>query len=228
MFDVLKKRMSQENYNAFINDYELLYHNKLCAQYKQLHSFKKKANIFAKSLFDGLNDKYNYLEYKQIVKKDIRVHALLQALLQTKADNAIYSAFIVELHYSTEIYISFMIEYVFKQELKTINNIKILSNNYLDVIKKIDVVMNDKPIQIKNYSFISCNEMTTDRLTMYKDCKGLCFIFYDYVKDNICFKEIDNKVLLPVEEINDFTACLKSKNLTLSETIAAVRLEERI
>jgi hypothetical protein len=222
MFNVLKSHMTIDNYKAFIKDYELLYHNKLCAQYKLLHSFKKKANIFAKSLFDGLNDKYNYLEYKQIVKKDIRVHTLLQALLSTKEDNAIYSAFIVELHYATEIYISFMIEYVFKQELKE-NNIKIVSSNYLDVIKKIDVVMNDKPVQIKNYSFISCNELTTERLKEYKNIKGIHFIFYSLEKDNICFAEIDNKVLLPLTDINDFTACLGKKNITLKETIERVK-----
>ena len=225
MFAAFKENMSPENYAAFINDYQLLYNNKLCGQWKQLHKFKKDANIFAKDIFIELHDKYNYLVYKQIAKNNKQVHALLQALLNTKG---IYAAFIVELHYLTEIYISFMIEYVFKQELEKQTNIKIVSNNYLDIIKKIDLVMNDKPIQIKNYSFISCNETTTDRLNEYKNIKGIHFIFYSLEKDNICFKEIDNKVLLTLEKIDGFTACLPTKNLTLTEAIAAVRLEERI
>lgn len=212
--------MSADNYAAFINDYELLYHNKLCGQYKKLHSFKKKANIFAKSIFDKLQDKYNYLDYKQIVRNDTQVHALLQSLLLS--DKGIYAAFIVELHYTTEIYLSFMVEYVLKQELKE-NNIKIVSSNYLDVIKKIDVVMNDKPIQIKNYSFISCNELTTDRLNEYKNIEGIHFIFYSLEKDNIYFSEIDNKILVPFTDLDDFTACLGKKNITLKEIIKRVK-----
>ncbi|SDB69825.1 hypothetical protein [Butyrivibrio sp. INlla16] len=225
MFAALQENMSPENYTAFINDYQLLYNNKLCGQWKQLHKFKKDGNIFAKDIFKELHDKYNYLAYKQIAKNNKQVHALLQALLNTKG---IYAAFIVELHYLTEIYISFMIEYVFKQELQKQSNIKIVSNDYLDIVKKIDIVMNDKPIQIKNYSFISCNETTTDRLKEYKNIKELSFIFYTLEKDNICFMEIDNKVLLPIESIDSFTALLPTKEITLAQTIAAVRLEERI
>lgn len=220
MFTALKENMSPENYAAFINDYELLYNNKICGQWKQLYKFKKDANIFAKDIFKELHDKYNYLVYKQIVKNNKQVHALLQALLQTKG---IYAAFIVELHYLTEIYISFMIEYVFKQELEKQTNIKIVSNDYLDIVKKIDIVMNDKPIQVKNYSFVSCNETTTDRLNEYKNIKGLCFIFYSYTKDNICFMEIDNNVLLPIEKIDSFTALLPTKEVTLKQTIDSIK-----
>lgn len=220
MFAVLKDNMTSENYAAFINDYELLYNNKQCGQWKQLYKFKKDAKIFAKDIFIELHDKYNYLAYKQIAKNNKSVHALLQALLNTKG---IYAAFIVELHYLTEIYISFMIEYVFKQELQKQTNIRIISNDYLDIVKKIDIVMNDKPIQIKNYSFISCNEATTNRLYEYRNIKGICFVFYSFEKDNICIMEINNSVLLPIESIDGFTALAPTRKRTIKETIDMIK-----
>ena len=219
MFDVLKRRMTLENYNAFINDYKLLYHNKQCGQYKQLYSFTKNANIFAKSIYDELHDKFNYIVYKQIAKNNAQVHALLQSLLKTKG---IYAAFIVELHYLIEIYISFLIEYVLKQELND-NNIRIIANNHLDIVMKIDMMIDNKPIQIKNYSFISCNDALENRLTVYKKISGLSFIFYSLEEDNIYIKEVDNRVLLPMEEINGFSFSLPTKNISVDEAVNRIK-----
>ena len=160
-----------------------------------------------------------YNTYKDIVNNNKQVHTLLQTTLNTKG---IQETYLLQLHYTIEIYISFMIEYVFKQEINNKTNINILSNYNLDVIKKIDLILNNKPIQIKSYTFISCNELTTDRLKMYKNCKDMHFIFYSLEKDNIYFAEIENKILIPIIDINDFTACLGKNNITLKETIERV------
>ena len=220
MLGIFKENMDEHNYYCLKNDYELLYYMKQCQPWKEVHKLNKGSGIVAKQLFDELQDKYKYTDYKSIVNDNKQVHRLLQTTLLTKG---IQDAYILQLHYTIEIYISFMIEYIFKQEIKRNTNIKILSNYNLDVVKKIDMVLDNKPIQIKSYTFISCNDMTTDRLKLYRNCKDLHFIFYSLEKDNIYFAEIDNKVLVPITDINDFTACLGKNNITLKETIERVK-----
>ena len=220
MLGIFKENMDEHNYYCLKNDYELLYYMKQCQPWKEVHKLNKGSGIIAKQLFDELQDKYKYTDYKSIVNDNKQVHTLLQTTLLTKG---IQDAYILQLHYTIEIYISFMIEYIFKQEIKRNTNIKILSNYNLDVVKKIDMVLDNKPIQIKSYTFISCNDMTTDRLKLYRNCKDLHFIFYSLEKDNIYFAEIDNKVLVPITDINDFTACLGKNNITLKETIERVK-----
>lgn len=220
MLGIFKENMDEHNYYCLKNDYELLYYMKQCQPWKKVHKLNKGSGIIAKQLFDELQDKYKYTDYKSIVNDNKQVHRLLQTTLLTKG---IQDAYILQLHYTIEIYISFMIEYIFKQEINRNTNIKILSNYNLDVVKKIDMVLDNKPIQIKSYTFISSNDMTTDRLKLYRNCKDLHFIFYSLEKDNIYFAEIDNKVLVPITNINDFTACLGKNNLTLKETIERVK-----
>lgn len=220
MLGVFKENMDEHNYYSFKNDYELLYHLKKCQAWKEVYKLKKSSGIISKQLYDELHDKYSYNDYKSIVRGNKQVHALLQSTLLTKG---IQQAYFLELYYTTEIYISFMIEYIFKQEIKNKTNIKIISNNSLDIIKKIDLILDNKPIQIKSYTFISCNELTTDRLKEYKNNKDMHFIFYSMEEDNIYFAEIGNKVLVPITDINDFTACLGKNNLTLKETIERVK-----
>lgn len=220
MFDVFKKNMDSENYNTLIMDYQVLYHNKQCVKWSMLHSLKKTTNIIALDLFSQLHNKYNYKEFKYIVLNDKKVHSLLQSNLQLKG---IYQAFILELHFTIEIYISFMIEYIFKQEIRNNTELKVISSYDLDMIKKIDLIIGNKPIQIKNYSFISSNQILDKRLSDYKKCNNLYFIFYTLGKDNIYFVEIDNKVFINVNDINGFTALLDNKEITLLETIDKIK-----
>lgn len=220
MFTVLKDKMDSANYNAFLNDYQILYYNKQCDYWKSIHSLKGNSNIFARDLFDRLNNKYNYLEFKDIVVNDKKVHGLIQSLLTTQG---IAQAFIMYLHYTTEIYISFMIEYIFKQEIKNNTDIKIISNYKLDVIKKIDLMIGYKPTQIKNYSFISSNYLLDTRLYEYRNCNNLYFIFYTLDIDNINFVEISNNILIHVKDINGFTALIDNKHISLNETIEKIK-----
>lgn len=206
MINLLKDKMSTDNYNLFLLEYNALYYDKQKMMYKETIK-NNKNNVFLKRFFNDLPDKYNYFEFSKNICNNNSIKEKIQIEINTHGLN---KAACLLTHYTIEIYIAFLIEYVIKQEIENRSNIKVIYNDNLDVYKKCDLYIDNTYFQIKNYSFIESNYFIDDLLSKYKSInKDLQFIFYTIEQDNIYFMEFNNTIIHSIDSINAFSVFQK-------------------
>ena len=219
MINLLKDKMTVTSYKEFMLDYELLFCIKQSIFWKDAMLLKDN-NIFVKTYFDRLKNKYDYIEFRNIITKDKLIHAKIQKEIN---DNGLTYGFLLMYHYTIEIYISFIIEYILKQQIEKELNIKVLTSNYLDINKKCDLMINNNQYQIKNYSFIENNYYIDRIINNYKSHNlNLLFIFYTIEKDNIYFVSVNNQLIIHIDNINSFTVFSDTENKSINDLIKAV------
>ena len=210
--------MSDEDFKVFLKDYNLLMNVKGTDIWKEAK--KLTDDVFKLSLFDKLNNKYNYIEYRYLIRTDVVIHEKIEQGI-IKYDLHIGSCMM--LHYTIEIYIAFMIEYIIKQEIEKRTGIKAYSSKELDTEQKTDILCGKNHYQIKNYSFIESNYSIDNRIDEYKKVNSnLIFIFYKLNKDSIDIVSINNKPFLYINEINAFTVFEPYEKLDIDSLIKEV------
>lgn len=227
MIQLIKSRMSENDYKAFIDDYNAIMQIKednpkllkYCISYK-----RKGKQPFAKPYFDILKNKYYYKGYKEMFLDNRTVQSIIKG--GRTAANDEFSAdkieYTLKLHFSIETYIGFLIEYLIFEELNNGKN-KIEISTELDIIHKTDIKVNDYCYQIKNYSFINTNEKLESIISDYKMRNSeLYFIFYYPQKENIYFAAVGGLPLRSVNDINGFTFTIPVALIGITELCKAI------
>lgn len=219
MINVLKSKMSENDYSSFISDYHRLYCYKSDKKlWKEAMRSKKGYVPLLKNMFDELGNPYHYNSFTQKVRGNSSLYYIICGLNKPIKNSETIKDCLL-LHYQTEIYIGFIVEWILFEQLKE-SRVRVYKNNILDMKKKADLLLNGHFYQIKNYSFLS-SERLLENLINYKRANNeLFFIFYVIEKENINFLLIKEKPCIHINKIDGFTFNEPKRITSLNEFLS--------
>ena len=206
MINILKDNMNENDYQAFLIDYNSLYKQKNDKKLWRLSMSSKKGSVpYIKEFFDTLGNKFNYIAYRNSVQSNKDIFYLIIGYYQINRNSDDIKE-CLRLHYTIETYIAFMVEWILFNEIKANTNFRVYQNKILDTEKKADLLCNSIYYQIKNKSFIYDSDNTGSLIEAYRKANNrLFFIFYTIEEDNIYICAVNNKPFMFIDEIDDFT-----------------------
>lgn len=226
MLEIIKERMNNSDYAAFIIDYKRLIEVRENKSLWRAAIYQKNKRIkqqpLLKEFFDYLSNAYDYKLFKGLILTDDSIADIISGGFILPHTKEIKEA--IQLHYTIEVYCSFIIEEVIATALSSKSIVE--RNNYLDFVEKADIKCGGFSYQIKNKSFIyevEEIERLTDRYIRVND--KLRFIFYSLESDNIYICMIDEKPFLLVTEINNFTNRSSYKLTTIENLTNSIEKE---
>ena len=207
MRNYLKKQMNGENYLLFNKHLELMWNYEGIEEWKRVETYNQKVSNrnkpMFKEVFDKLEDKFNYKEYVNRISNDkmfLSLDNTVKELWGIKCSDCL------KLMLITKTYLGFLVEEIVVELIKECGGTT-KQSMYLDTKKKTDILINNNIyLQLKNISFLD-GSYGENRISEYlKHNEKLCFLFYQYSKENIFeIVSIGEEIFNPIVKLDGFS-----------------------